>query len=484
MKKIKGISCDSRKIKNGYIFVAIQGLKDDGNNYINDAINNGAQLIITDQKHKNLQDIKVPVLIVDNSRKYLAKLTADFYNNPSQKLNIIGVTGTNGKTTTTHLIYNLLNEQKKQSGIIGTVNVDNGNKLKKGHLTTPDTEQLQKLFSQMLNNNLKYCSMEVSSHGIKLMRTASTHFSFKIATNVTADHLDLHQNIKKYINVKKSFLRDKNNVPVLINKDDKILSSLGKIAKNQLNYSIDKNTEIKAENINYKNNKIKFTYSLKKSIYNQKNKINAIDFEIIMNLAGKHNIYNSLAAITVALYFGVSPEIIQHFFAKYKGLWRRFQMIYDKEFLVIDDCAHNPGSYEAVFSTIRKIKYNNIYIINAIRGNRGININKENAAVIATNVKKIKNNNLRITECKDSAKKDDRVTKKEKENFLNILNDYNQKYTYYKKLKKAISDTLAKAQKNDIILLLGAHAMDKAGQITLKFLNQKNQEKSNTFYIK
>ena len=484
MKKIKGISCDSRKINNGYIFVAIQGLKDDGNNYINEAINNGAQLIITDQQHKNLQDIKVPVLIVDNARKYLAKLTADFYNNPSQKLNIIGVTGTNGKTTTTHLIYNLLNEQKKQAGIIGTVSVDNGNKLKKGHLTTPDTEQLQRLFSRMLSNNLKYCSMEVSSHGIKLMRTASTHFSFKIATNITADHLDLHQSIKKYINVKKSFLRDENNVPVLINKDDKILSSLGKVAKNQLNYSINKNTIIKAENINYKDNKIKFTYSLKKSLYSNNNKIKPIDFEIIMNLSGKHNIYNSLAAITVALYYGIHPETIQHFFVKYKGLWRRFQKIYDKDFLVIDDCAHNPGSYEAVFSTIRKMNYNNLYIINAIRGNRGVAINKENAAVIATSLKNIENNNLIITECKDLAKKDDLVTKREKENFLKILNDYNQKNIYYNNFKKAISDTLNKVQKNDIILLLGAHAMDKAGQITLKLLNHNNQEKSNTFYIK
>ena len=132
MKKIKGITCDSRKVKNGYIFVAIKGLNKDGNHYITEAINNGAKLIITDNEFT--KENKIPVLVVDNARKYLAKLTADFYQNPSQQIKVIGVTGTNGKTTTTHLIYHLLNSQKKQAGIIGTVDVDTGRQRKKGQI--------------------------------------------------------------------------------------------------------------------------------------------------------------------------------------------------------------------------------------------------------------------------------------------------------------------------------------------------------------
>ena len=130
MQNIKGVTCDSRKVKNGYIFVAIQGLSDNGNEYIADAIDKGAALIVTDEYQKNL-NIDIPLLIVDDAREYFSQLAADFYKNPSKDLKIIGTTGTNGKTTTTHLIYNMLNFQKHKSGLIGTVKVDTGKKIKK-----------------------------------------------------------------------------------------------------------------------------------------------------------------------------------------------------------------------------------------------------------------------------------------------------------------------------------------------------------------
>lgn len=472
MGKIKGITCDSRKVKPGYIFVAIKGIHQDGNNYINDAINNGAKLIVTDKKHKAAQKTRVPTLLVDNSRIYLAKLTADFYKNPSHNLKVIGVTGTNGKTTTTHLIYNLLNHRKKQTGIIGTVKVDTGEKTKKGNLTTPDTEKLQKFFSDMKNNNIKYCSMEVSSHGIKLKRTESTKFSFKIGTNITSDHLDLHQDIRDYINVKKNFLKDKSNIPVLINQDDTVFSSIGKLAKNQINYSINKNTIIKAENIKYKNNKTKFDYSIKKTISGPESKIKPLQFTITINLIGKHNIYNTLPAITAGLYYGLTPKSIQDFFADYRGIWRRFEIIYNKKFMVIDDCAHNPGSYQAVFATVKKMNYRKLFIINAIRGNRGVEINKENAKKIAIETRNIKNSQLIITKCKNTVKADDIVKTEEKQSFLNKLSNYNRKYKYFDSLVDSIDYSLSKVKEEDIILLLGAHAMDQAGKLILQMINK------------
>ena len=477
MQKIKGISCDSRKIKDGYVFVAIQGINDDGNNYIEEAIKNGAALVISDRHLKIDNKKNVPILIVDDARRYLAKLSADFYDNPSNKLKIIGVTGTNGKTTTSNLIYKLLNFKSKKSGIIGTVDVDLGEKMKKGKLTTPAPEELQKYFHEMNKNNLQYCSMEVSSHGIKFKRIEGTKFSLKIATNISFDHLDLHKNEKNYIQVKKSFLSEESNIPVLINKENKTLYSLNKIAKNQINYSINKNTVVKAEDIKYMNKKTSFEYSLKKTISGPENKIHAVNFNITTHLVGRHNIYNSLAAITTALYYGLTPNTIKEFFKNYKGLWRRLEIVYNKDFTIIDDCAHNPGSYKAVFSTIKNMKYKNLYIINAIRGNRGIEINRENANAIATELKNIKNAHLIITECKDTAKKDDIVKTDEKNIFLNTLDKYNQQYFYYEKVIEAIVHTLEKVEKDDNILLLGAHAMDNAAKLTLNHL------KENKLYI-
>ncbi|MGM0410409.1 MAG: Mur ligase family protein [Bacillota bacterium] len=472
MEKIKGISSDSRNVKDGYIFVAINGLKKDGNNYINEAISNGANLIISDKKSIKSNRYDIPVLMVEDAREYLAKIIADFYHNPSHKLKLIGVTGTNGKTTITHLIYNLLNYKKKNTGIIGTIKVDTKKNLHKGILTTPKTEDLQKYLKEMLDNNLKYCAMEVSSHGIKLKRIAYCNFALKIASNITSDHLDLHQNINEYINVKKSFLKDNTDTPVLINQDNKILASFSKLCKNQINYSVDKNTCVKAENIKQNNNQIEYIYSLKKDLNFRNKIIKQKDFKIKMNLYGKHNIYNSLAAITAALYFNLNYKTIQNFFKNYKGIWRRFEIIYKKEFMIIDDCAHNPGSYKAIFSTIKEMKYNNLYVINSIRGNRGIKINKENAQTIADSLKNIKNHHLIITACKDTANKNDIVTKREKNKFIKVLKNNEESFFYYEKLKNAIKFTLKEITKGDILLLLGAHAMDNAGKLTLEILQE------------
>ncbi|MFW6390099.1 MAG: Mur ligase family protein, partial [Halanaerobiales bacterium] len=392
LEKYTGITCDSRKVKEGYAFIAIQGFERDGNQYINEAIKNGASVIFTDQVVKNNGlNNNVPIIKVDNARTHLGKLAAEFYNHPSKKLELIGITGTNGKTTTTHLIYHLLNYsnmrnsgKNQKAGLIGTVQVDNGFSIIPGDLTTPDPVRLQKYLQEMLKANLKYACMEVSSHGIKLERISACNFSIKVATNITADHFDLHPNFEEYINVKKSFLEDTNDTLVLLNTDNKYIKSFGKIAKKQISFGINFNTDIRAEKIKDLNKGHSFIYSLNCKL-EKKNKelINPFHFSISMNLAGYHNIYNALIAITIALYYNISIETIQDFFKNFKGIWRRLQFIYDDDFTIIDDCAHNPGSYQAVFEAVAKMKFNKLIVVNSLRGNRGTRINLENAITIS-----------------------------------------------------------------------------------------------------
>jgi UDP-N-acetylmuramoyl-L-alanyl-D-glutamate--2,6-diaminopimelate ligase len=472
IENITGITCDSRKVKPGYIFVAIKGLKDDGNNYVKEAIGNGASLIITDQ---SISRTKLPVMHVDDARKSLGKLAAKLYNKPDKKINVIGVTGTNGKTTTTHLIYNLLNSTKKQSGLIGTINVDTGEKISKGNLTTPPPVLLQKYLSKMTENKLDYCCMEVSSHGIHLKRTSGTNFSVKVGTNITRDHFDLHADFSEYIEVKKSFLKEKSqDCLVLLNQDDPQISNFNQIAEKQVNYSIKQPTTVKANNIIYDNKKTNFVYSLNKELPSPSRILKPQKFKITMQLPGSHNIYNVLVAITIGLYYGLQPETIKNFFTNYQGVWRRLQIIYNERFTIIDDCAHNPGSYGAVFSAIKKLSYNKLFIINSIRGNRGCKINKANADTIATNIKKLNNYELIISNCDDTAKKIDKVKDEEKNIFLTRLQKINIPYTHFNKLIPSLEKTLNKVGQNDLILLLGPHSMDEAGKITLQILEQSN----------
>jgi len=459
----RGITCDSRKVKPGYAFFAITGFKEDGNEYIAEAIDKGASVIFTE---KSIESSKIPIIQIDDSRKMMGKLAAEFYGLPAEKINLIGVTGTNGKTTTTHLIYDLLNYKEKQCGLIGTVKVDTGNNIKAGNLTTPQSNLLQKYLRKMVDNNLKYACMEVSSHGIKLKRIEATTFKVKIGTNITTDHFDLHSDFNDYINVKKKFLRENNsNVLVLINNDDQQLRSFGIIAENQLNYGLKGDVSIKAENISQKNITTNFVYKLNKSLYGKKGVIPSCSFPVKMLLPGKHNIYNALIVITIGLYYGLTPAFIQSFFSKYQGVWRRLQVIYDRDFIIIDDCAHNPGSYEAVFKTIINIDYNNLHIINSLRGNRTIKINTANAEKISYWLPQLKNYNLYTSNCNEVVKENDKVKKEEEKAFLQVLKDNKIKFTHFKQLKPALKTALEKKIKGDLILLLGPHAMDQAGNI-------------------
>ncbi|MFP4017577.1 MAG: Mur ligase family protein, partial [Halanaerobiales bacterium] len=238
--------------------VAISGFKTDGNKFINEAIDNGASIVFTDKKLDTtiLSRKAVPIIQVDDARSYLAYLTAEYYNYPSKQLNLIGVTGTNGKTTTTHLIYNLLNyhgksdkNYKKNAGLIGTVHVDTGKGVMPGNLTTPDPITLQEYLRAMVDNDLKYACMEVSSHGIKLKRIIGNKFAVKVGTNISADHFDLHPNFDDYLQVKKGFLEGKEEALVLLNNDNKFLHSFGQIAENQYNFGINGSSDIIAKDI-------------------------------------------------------------------------------------------------------------------------------------------------------------------------------------------------------------------------------------------
>ena len=244
---------------------------------------------------------------------------------------------------------------------MGTVKVDIGSQTSPGNLTTPPPVKLHKYLYQMVKSNLNYSCMEVSSHGIKLNRIKGVNFSVKIGTNISVDHFDLHPDFQEYLKTKLSFLKNNDEKTlVLINKDDTHLSKIKYKNNKQLLYGIYNQENIFADNIIQENIKTRFIYHLNSPFHKKRQ----YQFPVNMFLLGNHNIYNALIAITIALYYNISPQKIQSFFQSYGGVWRRLQIIYRNKFTIIDDCAHNPGSYNAVFKTITNLNYNNLYIIN------------------------------------------------------------------------------------------------------------------------
>lgn len=463
--EIFGITCNSKKVKKGFIFVAICGQKFDGNDYIDEAINNGAVIIYTEKDIKNKE---IPVIRVENSRIKLAELLNKFYDYPTDDMTIIGVTGTNGKTTTTHLIDDIFKKANKKTALIGSLGLKINDEYTDINMTTPDSENLYEILFRLRKQNIEVVIMEVSSHALKLYRTHGINFDVAILTNIDIDHMDFHNSFQDYLNSKKRLFNslDKNKLAI-INIDDnnskKILEGNNHVLT--IAYGLNSKSSITASSIQMDEN-LSFTVCIQRSIISDKgNEYEPQEFNVFMNISGIYNVYNSLAAISCALYYDIDINIIRKSLSNIKNISRRFEKIHDSNFIVIDDFCHNPASYQAVLDRVRSLKYNKIIIVNAIRGSRGIKINKENAYVLASWYELFNNPKIIVTLSDDVVDINDKVNEDEINQYKYIFRDYEVEYELYDSLYFSIKKAINYADEDDIILLLGSQGMNKGKEI-------------------
>lgn len=204
--EILSIHYRSKEVVPGGLFVAMKGEHADGHHYIGDAVSRGAAaVVVSDPSAVNTRQIKVPVIVAENTRKALASISSRFYGDPSSSLFVIGITGTNGKTTTAYLIEQILQESGKNVGVIGTVNYRYQTKQYPNPLTTPESLELQKILAEMVSAGVTHLVMEVSSHGVAMDRIANCWFDVGVFTNLSQDHLDFHKDMENYWSCKKMF---------------------------------------------------------------------------------------------------------------------------------------------------------------------------------------------------------------------------------------------------------------------------------------
>lgn len=463
-RDIRGVTCNSREVEPGYAFVAINGTKHDGHDYIEEALARGASFIIV-EKPINL-DTNVPVIQVKDGRIALAELAAAVFGHPSKYLQTIGVTGTNGKTTTTFIIHHLFNQNSVGCGLLGTVDIDTGVRKLKAHLTTPDAVHLQQYLREMVDAGLKAASMEVSSHGIEQKRAHGVDFDLTIFTNLSHDHFDFHGNFENYLRTKKSlFEQMESDGLAFLNADDQYCEYIAEgLQARVIRYGVEKDAVIRAENIRRDNIKTYYDLVVTSPLDSKYARIKPMRLPIMIKLPGKHNIYNTLAACGASLLMGLSGKQVQNI-AHFDGVWRRFHILRSEDFLVIDDCAHNPGSYNAVFETVRDLSFNRLFVINAIRGNRGLEVNRDNSKIIAHWVKEFPWVKLWITNCAELVHENDLVSEAEEDVFLQTLQSEGVDFEHSAEIKPLIRQVLKEVKPGDLILLLGAHAMDKAGEL-------------------
>lgn len=356
---IAGLCIDSREATVNSLFFALTGTQVDGHNYIDSAIAQGAIAVICERLPNTLNP-EVTYIVVSNSNQSLGVVASEFYDNPSHRLKLIGITGTNGKTTTATLLYRLASALGEKSGLISTVQNQIGDKTIASTHTTPNAIELNKLLSEMVNEQCTHCFIEVSSHAIHQYRIEGLRFTGAIFSNITHDHLDYHKTFKEYIEVKKAFF---DNLPpsafILINTDDK-------------------NGMVMVQNTKAK----VFTYSLR-SMANYRCKIieqqpqgmllNVDNMEVWSRLIGNFNAYNILATYATAQLLDFGKEESLTVLSSMEPVNGRFEnMIAPNGVISIIDYAHSPDALENVISTVNKIKThgNRLICVVGAGGNR------------------------------------------------------------------------------------------------------------------
>lgn len=433
---IKKIVNDSRKVEEGSLFVCITGFETDGHKYIDSAIAKGARALLV-ERDVEISNQDITIVKVDNTRKVLAVLANKYYNHPSGKFRLVGITGTNGKTSTVFLIKSILEAYNKKTGIIGTIENRIGDEILKAARTTPESIELQELFCKMVEANVNDVIMEVSSHALDLHRVDGCQFDIGVFTNLTLDHLDYHKTMENYRDAKLKLLTMCDIG--IINGDDpygQYMVDHG-TCKEYITYGCDNEKAVlNAYNINNDISGAKFNLNYKGE---------ELQFELLT--PGKFSIYNALAAIGVCLTFKVPiPTIIKALKdnSSIKGRFETFAS--SKGYYAIVDYAHSPDGLKNVLDTILEFNKGNVITVFGCGGDRDKSKRPEMAEIVGN-----RSDYAIITS--DNPRTEDPIS---------IINDVEvgMKKTkcQYEKItdrKEAIIKALSLCKKDDIVLIAG-----------------------------
>lgn len=436
-KEICEIKYDSRSIKANNLFIAINGFEVDGHQYIAQAIENGATAIII-EKELEVYRKNVAYLKVKNSRQAMANLAKNFFNNPLKEIKLIGITGTNGKTTTAYLLYKILQRYAGQAALFGTIRNIVGSETISSKRTTPESLDLYRYFSQMEKKGIKYAVMEVSSHALDLHRVDFMDFEAAIFTNLSPEHLDYHQSLANYRKVKsRLFSQLKTDKYAIINADDPNSEYIKKKSNAQnLCYSLDaKSSDLYTTEFKLKQTGIEYRTGGKL----------AASFNL--NLGGIFNIYNSLAVILTALVLGIDKKIIKKSLADLDSVPGRFEIInQDQNFQLIVDYAHTPDAMRNILEAALNIKKNKLIVLFGCGGDR----DRSKRPLMAEIAEKYADSII--------ISNDNPRSESPAKIFKEIEKGFSSGFTNYQIIpdrKKGIKAAIELAEKDDLVLLLG-----------------------------
>ena len=439
--EISSIEYDSREVKKNSLFAAIKGLHVDGHDYVQKAIDNGAVAIIVDNKYvfdSLKENVNVTLMLAKSSVKNMALVSNAFYGFPSESMTVIGITGTNGKTTTTYLLKSILETAGKKTGVIGTIGCWIGDKFISSNKTTPESVKLFEMISAMKKESVEYLIMEVSSIALVLDRVYGLNYDVAVFTNLTQDHLDFHVNFENYFKAKKHLFDDctKPNGIAIYNIDDDYGKKIIKdFSGHKVSYGFNDSSYLGTMN--------SLTFDGLKLLV-KKNKTVILESE----LTGKFNAYNILASYAIADSLGIADYLIIEGIKKVKTIPGRFNKIKsDKGFWCIVDYSHTPDSLQNAITTTKQILNSGSKLITVFGcgGDRD-----KSKRPLMGNIAQELSDVVVVTS--DNPRTEDPMAIIE-----DILSGVNNRKTVFVNAdrKSAIKEAISLAQKDDVVLVAG-----------------------------
>ncbi|MGN0524485.1 UDP-N-acetylmuramoyl-L-alanyl-D-glutamate--2,6-diaminopimelate ligase [Eubacterium sp.] len=430
-REVTDVTSDSRQVKEGFLFVCIKGASFDGHSVAQQMLDIGAVAVVCEY------DLGVEnQIIVDDTRKAYSPICASFFGNPANSLKLIGLTGTNGKTTTTFLIKQILENVGKKVGLIGTVQNMVGDEVYPAHYTTPDPHELQSLFRKMVDAGCEYCIMEVSSQALAQGRVEGIHFHIGAFTNLTQDHLDYHKTWENYFESKKLLFKACDCA--VTNLDDeyglKIVDGFG---CRVVTYGVDNmKADFVARNVGFSANGVRYDLVGEKM------------GRVSCPIPGRFSVYNSLCATSVALTLGVDFTDVLEAISKSNGVKGRIEVVPtpNQDYTVIIDYAHSPDGLENIISSLKEIANGRVVTVFGCGGDRD-RTKRPKMGKIAAELSDF----CVVTSDNPRSENPSAII----EDILEGMKDTTTPYEVVENRKEAIAWAMKNAQPNDIILLAG-----------------------------
>lgn len=440
-KDVESITYDSRRVKKNTLFVAVTGFNTDGHRYILEAINQGAMAVVVENNSAVPEEIfrhrNVTRILVKNSREALSQLSNAFYKRPADKLNMTGITGTKGKTTTSFFVKSILETAGRKTGLVGTIANYIGQERIYTNMTTPESSDLFALFADMAAQQCTDCVMEVSSHSLVLKRVANVPFKTAIFTNLTSDHLDFHKTREEYLKAKKILFDSlSGDAAAIYNADDPASAVLlADTAAGKYSYGQSEDCDFRLENIYYDLNGTRFDLRYNGAVYN-----------ISTRLIGLFNAYNAASAFAAAVISGIDIKTAIEGIANTPQVPGRFETIHNGERKIIVDYSHTADSLEQALLAIKNITKGErpVYTVFGCGGNRDKTKRPEMGRIACRHSTKvfITSDNPRNEEPLDIIS-----------DIVNGLNTDN--FTVIENRKEAIETAIVNSESNAVILIAG-----------------------------